>query len=124
MSSRHWRPLLLAGAVSSLLITSTVSSAEAQGRSGGHWLRQRIVVSKVTPQEYQEPAYARGYADGYRDGLGDGRRRDRYDPADNRGYRDGDQGYARSYGSRDVYKDNYRAGFRLGYETGYRKGTR
>ena len=71
---------------------------------------------------YQEPAYARGYFDGYRQGTDDGRDRDRYDPVGHRDYRDADQGYYRSYGSRDAYRNNYRAGYREGYEEGYRQG--
>lgn len=75
------------------------------------------------PGGYQEPAYARGYADGYRQGAGDGRDRDRYDPVGHRDYRDADDGYYGSYGSRDAYRNNYRAGYREGYEEGYRQRT-
>ena len=71
---------------------------------------------------YQEPAFARGYSDGWKQGLDDGHDRDRYDPARHGDYRSADQGYNRSYGSRDAYKNNYRAGFRQGYEDGYRGG--
>jgi flagellar biosynthesis/type III secretory pathway protein FliH len=73
---------------------------------------------------YQEPAYARGFSDGYKHGLEDGRDRDRYDPVGHGDYRDGDQGYHGSYGSRDAYRNNYRSGFRPGYEEGYRDGAR
>jgi len=72
------------------------------------------------PGGYQEPAYARGFADGLRQGADDRRDRGRYDPVGHRDYRDGDQGYDRSYGSRDAYRNNYRAGYRLGYEEGFR----
>jgi hypothetical protein len=75
------------------------------------------------PGSYQEPAYARGYSDGYRQGADDGRDRGRYDPVGHRDYRDADQGYYGSYGSRDAYRNNYRAGYREGYEEGYRLGT-
>lgn len=73
---------------------------------------------------YQDPAFARGYSDGWEHGDDDRRDRDRYDPVRHGDYRDGDDGYNRSYGSRDAYKNNYRAGFRQGYEQGYRNGTR
>ena len=69
---------------------------------------------------YQEPAFARGYSDGWEKGLDDGRDRDRYDPVRHGDYRSADQGYQRSYGSKDAYKNNYRSGFRQGYEDGYR----
>src|SRR5262245_2508091 len=69
---------------------------------------------------YQEPAFARGYSDGWDKGRDDGRDRDRYDPVRHGDYKDADNGYQRSYGSKDAYKNNYRAGFRQGYEDGYR----
>jgi hypothetical protein len=71
---------------------------------------------------YQEPAFARGYADGWDKGLDDGRDRDRYDPARHGDFRSADDGYNRSYGSKEAYQNNYRSGFRQGYEDGYRDG--
>ena len=81
-------------------------------------------LGRRAPGGYQEAAAARGYSDGFEDGLNDGRRGNRYDPVDSRDYRDGDNGYSGSYGSRDAYRNNYRAGFRQGYEDGYRDGSR
>jgi flagellar biosynthesis/type III secretory pathway protein FliH len=63
---------------------------------------------------------ARGYSDGWEKGRDDGHDRDRYDPVRHGDYKDGDNGYERSYGSKDAYKNNYRSGFRQGYEAGYR----
>jgi hypothetical protein len=79
---------------------------------------------RVIPQKYEEPAFARGYEAGKERGLADAKSGDRYDPVASRAYRDGDVGYAASYGSRDAYKSNYRAGFRQGYEEGYRNSNR
>ena len=76
------------------------------------------------PRGYQEPAFDRGYADGYRRGRIDSKNRERYDPAGSSDYRDADQGYSISYGSREAYRTNYRAGFRQGYEEGYREATK
>lgn len=73
---------------------------------------------------YQEPAFARGYSDGWEKGLDDARDRDRYEPTRHGDYRSADQGYQRSYGSKDAYKNNYRTGFRQGYEAGYRDAAR
>jgi hypothetical protein len=82
------------------------------------------IVNRLVPRAYQEPAFARGYRDGHQLGLADGRTRELYDPASNAEYRNGDEGYTPSYGSREAYKNNYRAGFRQGYEDGYRSVTR
>jgi len=81
-------------------------------------------IGRRPPNRFNEPAAARGFSDGYEDGMNDGRRNDRYDPVGSRDYRDADNGYAGSYGSRDAYRNNYRAGFRQGYEEGYRDGAR
>jgi len=99
-----------------LALLATALPADAQGRGRG------IGRSGGTPPGVarQEPAFARGYADGFRHAQDDRQDRRRYDPVGHRDYRDGDQGFYQSYGSRDAYKDNYRAGFRAGYDAGYR----
>jgi hypothetical protein len=86
--------------------------------------RNSRVTAPRGARGYQEPAFARGYADGFDKGLEDGRDRDRYDPVRHSDYREADQGYSGSYGSKDAYKNNYRAGFRQGYEDGYRDAAR
>jgi hypothetical protein len=87
-------------------------------------LRPDDRAGRRVPRAYQEPAFARGYDDGYARGLGDGRAKDRYDPVRHKDYREADQGYAGTYGSKDAYRNNYRAGFRQGYDDGYRASTR
>lgn len=84
-------------------------------------VRDNRVFSQRLPRGYQEPAFARGYSDGYTKGAEDSRDGDRYDPVGHKDYREADQGYSGSYGSKDAYKNNYRAGFRQGYEDGYRR---
>ena len=69
-------------------------------------------------------AFARGYSDGWDHGADDRHDRDRYDPVRHGDYRSADDGYSRSYGSKDAYKNNYRSGFRQGYDSGYRNGER
>lgn len=71
-----------------------------------------------------DPAVEQGYADGYEAGLDDGEDGRPYEPVRERDYREADEGYDRSYGSREVYQANYRAGFRSGYEDGYRAARR
>jgi hypothetical protein len=91
-----------------LALLATALPADAQGRGRG------IGRGGGTPpgatRGYQEPAFARGYADGFSHAQDDRQDRRRYDPVGHREYREGDQGFYRSYGSRDAYKDNYRAG--------------
>jgi hypothetical protein len=94
--------------------------ADATERDAPRW----NLPGRVIPQKYEEPAFARGLEAGRERGRTDASKGDRYDPVASREYRDGDPGYAASYGSRDAYKSNYRAGFRQGYEEGYRKMNR
>jgi hypothetical protein len=98
-----------------------VAQGRGRGRGGDADAPRSTLPGRVIPQKYEEPAFARGYATGKERGLADARNGERYDPVASREYRDGDLGYATSYGSRDAYKSNYRAGFRQGYEEGYRK---
>ena len=110
--------------VLSLSLIATAVPVGAQGRSRG--LGRLGAPSSAVPgiaagrASQEEPAYARGYADGFRIAQQDRDNRRGYDPVAHREYRDGDQGFSRSYGPRDAYKDNYRAGFRAGYDAGYR----
>ena len=94
--------------------------AQGRGRGKGDALRSNV-PGRAIPQKFEEPAFARGFEAGRERGRADAAKGERYDPVASREYRDGDPGYAASYGSRDAYKSNYRAGFRQGYEEGYRK---
>jgi hypothetical protein len=121
--------LIVAVATCVALVTPlAMLDAGAQARRGRGWQGAQDVPGwrdgRRVPRGYEEPAYARGYGDGFGRGRADGRDRDRYDPVASREYRDADNGYVGSYGSRDAYRNNYRAGFRQGYEDGYRDGTR
>jgi hypothetical protein len=128
---QDWKRLLVTTVAAVALAASASSAAlEAQGRrrpapnkvekSDGDAPRA-TAPGRANPQRYEEPAFARGYAAGRELGLAASRNGERYDPVASREYRDGDRGYAASYGSRDAYRSNYRAGFRQGYEEGYRK---
>jgi flagellar biosynthesis/type III secretory pathway protein FliH len=103
----------IAAVISAFLLAPTPADAQLR-------LRQNNGLHLGQLKKGTEPAFARGYADGYRQGANDGKRHERYDPVGSRDYRNADQGYAGSYGSRDAYKNNYRAGFRQGYDDGYR----
>ena len=102
------------------LIASLTSAVpvEADGRARG--VGRLWAMTPAAERVDQEPAYARGYADGLKCAQDDRQSGRKYDPVGHREYRDGDQGFSQSYGSREAYKDNYRAGFRAGYDAGYR----
>ena len=102
-----------------LLASALPAGAQGRGRAIGRSGATPPGLARVN----QEPAYARGYADGFRHAQDDRNDHRRYDPVGHRDYRDADQGFSSSYGSRDAYRDNYRAGFRAGYDAGYRDGT-
>jgi hypothetical protein len=69
-------------------------------------------------------AFEKGYTDGYDEGLKDGRGGRRNDPFAESRYRNGDHGYERWYGTKDLYRINYREAFRRGYEQGWSDGRR
>jgi hypothetical protein len=127
--------LIVAAAASVSLMAAFHTPLDAQGRGRGRPAPAQLEKSdrepprwnlpgRGIPQRFEEPAFARGFEAGRERGRGDASKGERYDPVASREYRDGDQGYAASYGSRDAYKSNYRAGYRQGYEEGYRKMNR
>lgn len=121
------RKSLVVAAAASVALTLSVFEAplDAQGRGRSDREASRwSLPGRVIPQKYEEPAFARGFEAGRERGRADAAKGERYDPVASREYRDGDPGYAASYGSRDAYKSNYRAGFRQGYDEGYRKMNR
>ena len=130
MRERVWRQLL-AMAVAFAAVAAPLASDADQGRGRvkeGSGLQRNLAPgqgrARGNSRSYQDPASASGYESGYDRGVIDGRDGQRYDPVRHKDYRDAEQGYSESYGSRDGYRTNFRAGFRQGYEDGYREGAR
>jgi hypothetical protein len=71
---------------------------------------------------YSRQAYNIGYQDGLRHGSTDRRTGHSYRPTQHDDYKDGDNGYNSSYGSKQLYKDTYRQGFTEGYQRGWNGG--
>jgi len=71
------------------------------------------------PAVYRDAAQARGFSDGFKKGVDDRRDNRRFEPQRHKDYREADQGYNGSYGSKDRYRTVYREGFRAGYEDGF-----
>jgi hypothetical protein len=91
------------------------------GRGGVPYGRGGVPYGQTTRYDL---AVATGYNDGYEAGLDDGRDRRRNNPVAESRYRNGDRGYRREYGAREVYKIRYREGFLQGYERGHQDGRR
>lgn len=62
--------------------------------------------------------YDLGYREGARQGERDARR-GRFDLERDAAYRDGDRGYNRRFGDRELYRDQFRAGFATGYRVAF-----
>ena len=62
--------------------------------------------------------YDLGYREGVRHGEQDARR-GRFDLERDAAYRDGDRGYNRRFGDRELYRDRFRAGFASGYRAAF-----
>ena len=73
---------------------------------------------------YDRDARQRGFDDGFEKGREDARDGDRYDARRHKWYREGDRGYKREFGPREVYERVYRDAFLEGYERGYRGSVR
>jgi len=100
------------------------SNGRGRGRSGGAppvWWDGR---GQNRPGARVDLALENGYLDGYESGLDDGADRDRFNPVNDRRYRDADHGYERFYGPRELYRNRYRAAYQDGYRAGYEDGRR
>ncbi len=116
--------------MTSRILTTTMFSALGLMLTAGTASAQTTAWA-ATPAAYGRSEYRAQYADaqrgafenGYRDGLkrGEQAARDRraVDVQRERDYRDGENGYNRSFGDRTRYRDNYRGGFTQGYREGY-----
>jgi flagellar biosynthesis/type III secretory pathway protein FliH len=71
---------------------------------------------------YYRIAQQNGYQDGLNKGIEEAREGDRYNPQDTRPYKNGLNGYDRSFGNRDEYKRIYRQAFLQGFRRGYSQG--
>jgi len=106
----HAIPFVLA---TGLLVTTT--SCAAPYRSAAYHDRDR---------DWQARAYRNGVEEGREEGRNDavhGRTSD-YDR--HREFRNADQGYSHSDGSREEYREAFRRGFRVGYNDAYRANWR
>jgi hypothetical protein len=72
----------------------------------------------------RDPASATGFNDGYEAGLKDAQKNRQFDPVSEGRYRDGDHGYDRNDGPKEIYKLRYRDAFKSGYGQGYQDGRR
>jgi hypothetical protein len=64
-------------------------------------------------------AYNNGFHEGREAGEHDGRGGRRFDPDRHSDWRDGDEGYRRSYGDKDFYRRAFRSGFEAGYSQAF-----
>jgi len=94
MGAQHWKTLLIAVSACAAL------AAPAGAQIGSH-------------------AYDRGYQEGVTQGERDAHDHHAYNIENNRVYRDGDRGYDKHDGSRDLYRNDFRRGFSSGYRDGY-----
>jgi hypothetical protein len=73
-------------------------------------------------QNIERLAFQNGYDEGLEHGRRDLREGRQYSIARHDEFRDGDEGYRRSYGDRELYRRLFRQGFERGYADAYRRG--
>src|SRR5262245_34156524 len=99
--------MMLAG----LWMTAPACAAQTYGypRGGGYG------------RDIERRAYDNGYRDGVRAGERDARSGRSFSYNRHDDWRDGDDGYSRSYGDRDWYRRSFRGGFERGYSEAYNR---
>ena len=108
-----------------LALLSGAPAAAQTSAPASSWLG---TATSYAGDDYQAPyasarraAYDNGYKDGLKRGEQAARDRKPFNAQLERDYRDGDNGYNRSYGDRARYRDDYRGGFAEGYRDGYER---
>src|SRR5215207_10388042 len=107
------------------LLGGAPAAAQTATPSSNAWLGTEAAYAR---DDYQTPyasarraAFENGYKDGLKRGEQAARDRKPFNAQLERDYRDGDNGYNRSYGDRARYRDDYRGGFAEGYRDGYER---
>ena len=70
-------------------------------------------------REYSNVAFDSGYREGLNSGIKDLRQGKYYQPDRHDAYEDGDRGYHRNYGDKNIYRQQFRQGFLRGYHQGF-----
>ncbi len=102
------------------VVTLGATAADAQWRRDNRrsdrydWRRDRY-------NSGYQIARQRGYSYGLNAGAIDAQRGQRYNPQRSRIYRNGSDGFNRSFGNRNQYRQIFRAAFLQGYREGYQR---
>jgi len=112
--------LFLAPAVGALAL-ATASPALAQY---GRPETRRPSYGSSRYSEVGRIAYDNGFREGIEEGEKDARSRDRFYYQDEGDFKNGDKGYSRSYGDKNMYRQTFRTGFADGYTEGYNRYSR
>jgi hypothetical protein len=107
---RRNRLLLVTAAAAIVLFTALPAHAQFGGWS-----------DRYGYNNWRRLAYENGYREGVGEGQKDARSRDAFEFRDEGDWRDGDKGYRREYGDRNLYRRTFRDGFESGYADGYRR---
>ncbi len=110
MRPRTWTRLILTTLALSVPAMPTFAQTDWRGRPG---------IDRNWQNAPGREAFERGYQEGIRQGEQDARSSRAFGFERDRIYRDGDRGYNRSFGSRDVYRNQFRNGFADGYRAGF-----
>jgi hypothetical protein len=102
-----------------LLVLGTLTTTSAC--TTGYAYGPRPYDNGAYYHDVERHAYENGFREGERAGGRDARSGRRYEPSRHDDWRDGDDGYRRSYGEPQLYRRNFRNGFEAGYAQGYRR---
>src|SRR4051812_12665147 len=103
--------------VPAIVLSAAALFATSACASYGYYPSQRSGYG----YEVERRAYDYGYREGVKKGDEDGRKGRAFSFERHDDWRDGDDGYSRSYGDREFYRRNYRRGFESGYSEAYNR---
>ncbi|MEO5897619.1 MAG: hypothetical protein ABIS06_18160 [Vicinamibacterales bacterium] len=112
--------LFLAPALGALALATATPAFAQYGRPDP----RRPSYGSSRYSEVGRIAYDNGFREGIEEGEKDIRARDRFYYEDEGDFKNGDKGYSRSYGDKNIYRQTFRDGFADGYSEGYRRASR
>jgi len=110
------------GVVKEIVQTDHVADTSAEVEDNNNDMPVDTISATTVMND--NPAGENGYRDGFEDGKQAALNGNEYKPANSSGSQDADNGYDRSFGSKDAYAYTYRNSYLKGYRAGFGSGSR
>jgi flagellar biosynthesis/type III secretory pathway protein FliH len=113
--------LVLLVSAGALAVSASAHAQSASWRNPAQIAARYADDQRAPYYDARRVAYDEGFREGVKEGEKDARRGERFYYQDEKEFRNGDRGYRRNYGDRELYRQSFRSGYAAGYDDGYRR---